>query len=205
VGAGVKLCSQIPIELKDVTVTDSKQQDEGFKVVDRRLFTAEGDLREGAVEQERREEEAAASKAASLSDAQAKAAAKDAAAPGNSLSGAAAAPDAHGGSGLLGADGTADISASSRSFQMLVDFLTRNAAAMMGGMADPQTGQPFVDLEGAREVIDMLDVLREKTKGNLAKADQDLLVEVLGSLKLTFMEISKAAAAAMAKKAGVKK
>ena len=204
-GAGVKLCSQIPIELKDVTVTDSKQQDEGFKVVDRRLFTAEGDLREGAVEQERREEEAAASKAASLSDAQAKAAAKDAAAPGNSLSGAAAAPDAHGGSGLLGADGTADISASSRSFQMLVDFLTRNAAAMMGGMADPQTGQPFVDLEGAREVIDMLDVLREKTKGNLAKADQDLLVEVLGSLKLTFMEISKAAAAAMAKKAGVKK
>lgn len=186
-------------------MTDSKQQDEGFKVVDRRLFTAEGDLREGAVEQERREEEAAASKAASLSDAQAKAAAKDAAAPGNSLSGAAAAPDAHGGSGLLGADGTADISASSRSFQMLVDFLTRNAAAMMGGMADPQTGQPFVDLEGAREVIDMLDVLREKTKGNLAKADQDLLVEVLGSLKLTFMEISKAAAAAMAKKAGVKK
>ncbi|MGH9575037.1 MAG: DUF1844 domain-containing protein, partial [Candidatus Acidiferrales bacterium] len=61
-------------------------------------------------------------------------------------------------------------------------------------------GQPFVDIEGAREMIDMLDVLREKTKGNLAKADSDLLVEVLGSLKLSFMEISKAAADAMAKK-----
>ena len=72
-------------------------------------------------------------------------------------------------------------------------------------MADPQTGQPFVDLEGAREVIDMLDALKEKTRGNLAKVDQDLLTEVLGSLKLTFMEISKAAAAAMAKKAGQKK
>src|SRR5581483_3543504 len=89
---------------------------------------------------------------------------------------------------------------SSRSFQMLVDFLTRNAAAMLGGMADPRTGQAFLDLEGAREIIDMLDVLREKTKGNLAKADEDLLVEVLGSLKLTFMEISKAAAEQLQKK-----
>jgi hypothetical protein len=88
---------------------------------------------------------------------------------------------------------------------MLVDFLTRNAAAMLGGMADPRTGQAFVDLEGAREVIDMLDALREKTRGNLSKADDDLLIEVLGSLKLTFMEISKAATEAMAKKAGQKK
>jgi hypothetical protein len=95
----------------------------------------------------------------------------------------------------------AETTESSRSFQMLVDFLTRNAAAMLGGMADPRTGQPFVDLEGAREVIDMLDALREKTRGNLAKADDDLLIEVLGSLKLTFMEISKAATEAMAKKA----
>jgi hypothetical protein len=47
----------------------------------------------------------------------------------------------------------------------------------------------------------MLDVLREKTRGNLAKADEDLLLEVAGSLKLTYMEISKAAAEAMAKKA----
>ena len=84
---------------------------------------------------------------------------------------------------------------------MLIDLLTRNAAAMMGGMADPRTGQPFLDLEGAREVIDMIDVLREKTRGNLAKADEDLLLEVAGSLKLTFMEVSKAASEAMAKKA----
>jgi hypothetical protein len=189
-------------------MADPKQQDEGFKVVDRRLFTAEGDLREGAVEQERREEEAAAVKAASLSEAQAKAAAKDAAAHSLSGSGAGIALEAPAaGTPIVGGglDGAAETTASSRSFQMLVDFLTRNAAAMMGGMADPQTGQPFVDLEGAREVIDMLDALREKTQGNLAKADSDLLVEVLGSLKLTFMEISKAAAAAMAKKAGIKK
>jgi hypothetical protein len=194
----------IPIKLKDVTMADSKQ-DEGFKVVDRRLFTAEGDLREGAVEQERREEEAAASRAATLSEARAKAAAKDAAAHGDSAPATRPEASGQGGTALVGSDGATDISGPSRSFQMLVDFLTRNAAAMMGGMADPQTGQPFVDLEGAREVIDMLDALREKTRGNLAKADDDLMVEVLGSLKLTFMEVSKAAAAAMSKKAGQKK
>ncbi len=153
------------------------KQDEGFKVVDRRLFTESGDLRADAVEQERREE--AAAKAASA-QAAAKAAAPAAVVP------PAPAP-------------AAETIAPSRSFQMLVDFLTRNAAAMMGGMADPQTGQAYVDLEGAREVIDMIDALREKTHGNLAKTDEDLIMEVAGSLKLTFMEISKAAAQAMAK------
>ncbi len=165
------------------------KQEEGFKVVDRRHFTETGDLREGAVELERRVEEAAAKAASEQAAAKAKAApppaVPDAAAP--------AAPEV-----------PAETVAPSRSFQMLVDFLTRNAAAMMGGMADPQTGQAYVDLEGAREVIDMLDALRDKTRGNLAKVDDDLLMEVLGSLKLTFMEISKAAAEAMAKKAAKK-
>ena len=159
--------------------------EEGFKVVDRRLFTEAGELRSGAIEQERLEEEAAATKASAQAAAAAKAQAVPAA-PGSGLAGqAAVAP--------------AEAIAPSRSFQMLVDFLTRNAAAMMGGMTDPQTGQAYVELDGAREIIDMLDALREKTRGNLAKADEDLLLEVLGSLKLTFMDISKAAAAAMAK------
>lgn len=171
-------------------MADSKQ-DEGFKVVDRRHFTETGDLREGAVEQERREAEAAKSAAA---QAAAKAKASPAA-PAAPASGVAEPP---------AAEPPAETIPSSRSFQMLVDFLTRNAAAMMGGMADPQTGQAYVDLEGAREVIDMLDALREKTRGNLAKADDDLLIEVVGSLKLTFMEISKAATEAMAKKSAKK-
>ena len=165
------------------------KQDEGFKVVDRRLFTEEGELRKDAVEQERRDEEAASARKAS-----APAAAKPAPAPPGS---AVPAPSAD----TASAD-SADSIAPSRSFQMLVDFLTRNAAAMLGGMADPRTGQPFLDLEGAREMIDMLDVLREKTRGNVAKTDEDLLIEVVGSLKLTFMEVSKAAAEAMANKAG---
>ncbi len=171
------------------------KQDEGFKVVDRRLFTEEGELRKDAGEQDRRWEEESAKKAAVASTQKAQTKAETLASP------SAEAPDAT--STDQGA--LEETHPPSRSFQMLVDFLTRNAAAMLGGMADPRTGQAFIDLEGAREIIDMLDVLRDKTHGNLAKADEDLLIEVLGSLKLTFMEISKAAAEQMQKKAGVKK
>jgi len=171
------------------------KHDEGFKVVDRRLFTEEGELRKDAVERERHEEEAAAKKAASAPKPSAKPPAPATPAPS-----ATAAPEAH----SPNEPAAASEPEGSRGFQMLVDFLTRNAAAMLGGMADPRTGQAYVDLEGAREVIDMLDALREKTRGNLAKADEDLLMEVVGSLKLTFMEISKAAAEAMAKKAKAK-
>jgi hypothetical protein len=172
------------------------KQEESFKVIDRRLFTEQGELRKDAVaEEERRNEEAAKKTATS-------AAARKASAVESkivtSASDAVAVPDS-------AEAEPAEQFEPSHNFQMLVDFITRNAAAMLGGMTDPRTGKAFVDLEGAREMIDMLDVLREKTRGNLAKADDDLLLEVIGSLKLSFMEISKAASEAMAKQAGNKK
>jgi hypothetical protein len=189
------------------------ESEETFKVIDRRPFTAEGELRKEAIEEERRETEAAAkrpspkdgpkdaakdgAKAQATAD-HASSIAASAAATGVAGSGAAA------GAALAPETATDDIAeeepASSRHFQMLIDFLARNAAAMLGGMADPRTGQAFLDLEGAREMIDMLDVLREKTRGNLSHEDDTLLLEVIGSLKLSFMEISKAAAAAAAGK-----
>jgi hypothetical protein len=192
-------------------VADPKSE-ETFKVIDRRHFTEQGDLRQEVVEQDRREEEAAAKKAsaappASKTPSKAAASAQGASKPSAPPQGGLIAPPGVEEQSATAAEPveTPEAAESSRAFQMLVDFLTRNAAAMLGGMADPRTGQAFVDLEGAREVIDMLDALREKTRGNLSKADDDLLIEVLGSLKLTFMEISKAATEAMAKKAGQKK
>jgi hypothetical protein len=199
-------------------VADAKHE-ETFKVIDRRLFGEDGELRKDVVEQERRDEEAAEKKAASQAQQKAKTAAaapKPAAPAANAPAPQSGFAQPPGGQGLVGPDGSQELvgteeagdaatggeeHSTSRSFQLLVDFLTRNAAAMLGGMADPRTGQAFVDLEGAREVIDMLDALREKTRGNLSKDDDNLLIEVIGSLKLTFMEISKAAAEQMAKKA----
>ena len=200
-------------------MADSKHE-ETFKVVDRRLFGEDGELRKDVVEQERLNEEAAEKKAAAQAEAKAKVAEASSAgkatpapaanpfaansdvpgAPGNGAGLAAVTPE----DAAAEAQDSGELNPTSRSFQMLIDFLTRNAAAMLGGMADPRTGQAFVDLEGAREVIDMLDALREKTKGNLSKDDDNLLIEVIGSLKLTFMEISKVAAEQMAKKAKAK-
>jgi Domain of unknown function (DUF1844) len=184
-------------------VADPKQE-ETFKVIDRRLFSEDGILRKDVVEEEERREEEAAARAANRAAANAPAqtdANKTAKNP-------AASPSADASASLAPGENQpfdAEQPQGSRSFQMLVDFLVRNAAAMLGGMADPRTGQAYLDLEGAREVIDMLDALREKTRGNLSKADDDLLIEVLGQLKLTFMEMSKVAAEAMAKKAAQKK
>jgi hypothetical protein len=161
-------------------LTDPKH-DETFRVVDRRSFTAEGELRPEAAEEKRREEakpqqpqRGGKSEKASTATPVAQPSPDAPAAPADS---AAPQPD--------------------KNFQLLVDLLARNAAALMGAIPDPGTGQAYMDLEGAREMIDMLDTLREKTRGNLASEEAAMLSEVLGSLKLSFMEISKAAAKAM--------
>jgi Domain of unknown function (DUF1844) len=164
--------------------------EESFKVVDRRLFTEDGQLRKEALEQERREEESSAAvrkRAAPLRGSSAASAQPSGTAPSPS-------PDR----------AVGEAPAPSRSFQMLVDFLARNAAVLLGGYPDPRTGQAILDLEGARELIDMLDVLREKTRGNLAPDDDHLLLDLLGSLKLSYLEMSKAAAQAVQEKAKAK-
>jgi hypothetical protein len=218
--ADVKLACNFQEHLLRIPAVADSKNEETFKVVDRRLFGEDGELRQDVVEQERRNEEAAEKKAAAQAEAKAKAAAASSAgkptpapaanpfaanadaqsAPGNGAGLAPVTPE----DAAAEAQDSGELNPTSRSFQMLIDFLTRNAAAMLGGMADPRTGQAFVDLEGAREVIDMLDALREKTRGNLSKDDDNLLIEVIGSLKLTFMEISKVAAEQMAKKAKAK-
>jgi hypothetical protein len=171
-------------------LTEPKHEDT-FKVVDRRLFSESGELRKDVAEQTEREQNAADAVAAKSRAAQA------AAAPAASKTTESAGADSQmtpSESSTAPAAGANDKPAN-RSFQMLVDFIARNAAMLLGGYTDPRTGQPLLDLDGAREVIDMLDALRETTRGNLGAEDDKLLLDVIGSLKLSFMEISKAAAA----------
>ena len=156
-----------------------EKQDDSFRVVDRRLFNAEGELRPEAVEEQRREQ-AKATKTPEPSQQEKTA--------GASPAPQASKPPAEESKPAIPAD---------KNFQLLIDLLARNAAALMGGIPDPATGQAYLDLEGAHEMIDMLDMLREKTRANLAPEEQSLLSEVLGSLKLSYLEVSKAAAKAM--------
>ncbi len=184
-----------------------EKKDETFRVVDKRLFTPEGVLRQDVADEQDREQD----RSRALEAAKAEAAAKPAAPAGSLVSGAGAQPSVGAEAnpripGPLGAPhapnpeiaggpaGETPGLPPSRGFQMIVDVLARNAELMLGGIPDPRTGQTYMDLEGAREMIDMLDALTEKTRGNLGREDEDLLRDVTGALKLTFMQLSKAAA-----------
>jgi hypothetical protein len=74
-------------------------------------------------------------------------------------------------------------------------MLGSNAAMVLGAYTDPRTGQPVIDPDAARELIDMLDALHEKTKGNLAPEEDNLLLDLSGKLKMTYLEINQALAA----------
>jgi hypothetical protein len=165
------------------------KHDETFKVVDRRLFTPEGEFRKDVAEQQDREHEAASTVSATQAARNAPPA-KDATVPAPN----AAKPDLRG--AAPAAQPAAETLKRSPAFENLVRSLGQNAAMLLGGYADPRTGQPMLDLEGAREMIDMLDALREKTRGNLAPEEDTLVLDILGNLKLAFMEMTKAAAAA---------
>ncbi len=65
-----------------------------------------------------------------------------------------------------------------------------------GGLVDPSgqaAGGPPVDLEQARHLIDMLAMLEQKTAGNLTPEETALLQQLLYSLRLAFVDKSRAA------------
>lgn len=145
------------------------KSDETFRVIDRRLFTEEGELRKEALEEETRE----ATKEAE--------AAQQPPAPAPAAPAAAeAAPK--------------ETPKRSAAFENLIRMIGSNAAMVLGAYADPRTGQPMFDPDAAREFIDMLDALHEKTKGNLAPEEDGVLLDLLGKLKLTYLEVNQALA-----------
>src|SRR6266851_9110515 len=158
---------------EDCTLPDHKKE-EAFRVIDRRPFTAEGELRKEVVEEQEREAK--------------REAAKIPAAPPPPETAKTAAPPP-----------PAETPERVPAFENLVRMLGSNAAMVLGAYADPRTGQPVIDPEAARELIDMLDALHEKTKGNLAPEEDNLLLDLLGKLKMTYLEINQAVAAEAAK------
>jgi hypothetical protein len=158
-------------------LSDHKQE-EAFRVIDRRPFTAEGELRKEVVEEEEREAKREAAQHPPAPPA-------EAAKP--------AAPVA-----------SAETPQRSPSFENLIRMLGSNAAMALGAYADPRTGQPVIEPEAAREFIDMLDALHEKTKGNLAPEEDSLLLDLLGKLKMTYLEVNQAVAAQAAAQAKAK-
>jgi hypothetical protein len=78
-------------------------------------------------------------------------------------------------------------------FDRLVQSIYMTAAIQLGAGGQPGE-QPRVDILGARQSIDMLTVLGEKTKGNLTENEQRLLQNALFELRMSFLEITNAIA-----------
>jgi Domain of unknown function (DUF1844) len=86
------------------------------------------------------------------------------------------------------------------SFDQLVQSVYMTSIMQLGG-ATPEGQQPQVDIIGARQSIDMLSVLAEKTKGNLTPEESRLLESALFELRMAFLEITQALARSAAAKA----
>jgi hypothetical protein len=62
----------------------------------------------------------------------------------------------------------------------------------LGASPNPETGEVRVDLETAREWIDVLELLHVKTKGNLTADEEKLIGSLLNDLRLRFVEANTA-------------
>jgi hypothetical protein len=79
------------------------------------------------------------------------------------------------------------------SFVAFILSLASNAAVHFGDVPDPVTGekrQP--DLDAAAQVIDLIGMLEEKTRGNLAADERQFIEQVLFELRMRFIEAKKA-------------
>ncbi len=86
------------------------------------------------------------------------------------------------------------------SFEQLVQSIYMTSMMQLGA-ATHEGQQPQVDILGARQSIDMLGVLAEKTKGNLTPEENRLLDSALFELRMAFLEITQALARSAAAKA----
>jgi hypothetical protein len=78
-------------------------------------------------------------------------------------------------------------------FEQIVHSIYMTAILQLGGATKPGE-QPRIDLMGARQSIDMLAILAEKTKGNLTPAESQLMDNALFEIRMGFLEVTQALA-----------
>lgn len=73
-------------------------------------------------------------------------------------------------------------------FIQLVLGLQGSAWMLLGKVANPMTGKEEKNLDAAKATIDTIMMLREKTKGNLSKDEEEVLSNVLQQLQLNYVD-----------------
>jgi hypothetical protein len=143
-------------------MADDKKEPSGFKVVDRRSFTTEGSRRDEETSEARKPEPPPQ-----------KAARPEIIEPG------------------MTETGEAEFSEEPSGFETLVSYLSTTTMFQLGLIAGPGGERIPPDMNNAHRTIDLLQVLQEKTKGNLTPNESRLLDDVLYELRMTFVELQK--------------
>ncbi|MFZ0799130.1 MAG: DUF1844 domain-containing protein [Terriglobales bacterium] len=186
-----------------------RKEESEFKVSDRRLFTSDGELRSDSAEEQAPSPVAAATAAATAASATAAPtipeAAPTAAIPTResdvpeppTASEQQAQHDAYKQSSR-DLDARVELSGHSAkelemNFERFMASLYMTAMMQLGLMHE-QGGQPGVDLIGARQTIDTLGMIAEKTKGNLTPKEQGFLQNCLYELRMAYVEVTNALA-----------
>ena len=76
-------------------------------------------------------------------------------------------------------------------FSTFVLSLSHSALMHLGEAPNPETGRVERNLPLARQTIDLIGMLDEKTKGNLSGEEERLIGQILFDLRLRFVELSK--------------
>jgi hypothetical protein len=184
-------------------MAQKRKEESEFKVSDRRLFTSDGELRDGsedttpapvvATATASTAPEAATASIATIPEVAAEQGSDIPAPP--SASDQKAQHDAYKQSSR---DLDAQVEQSGHSAKELEISFERFMASlymtamMQLGLMHEQGGQPGVDLIGARQTIDTLGMLAEKTKGNLTPKEQGFLQNCLYELRMAYVEVTNA-------------
>lgn len=76
------------------------------------------------------------------------------------------------------------------SFAFIISLLYSQGMVYLGLLTDPQTGKKSVNLDQAKFFIDVLQILEDKTKGNLEDQEKEYLNNALYELRMTFVNLT---------------
>ena len=178
-----------------------KKNDSGFTVTDRRLFTSEGDLRSDVPEEVEKKPEAASAapeqtKAPPSAGGDGAVVERDMPTPPTSAEQEAQAAAYRQSSKDL--DQEVELSGhSAKDFEITFERFMASlymTAMLQLGLMRQQNEQPRVDIIGARQSIDTLSLIAEKTKGNLTPIEENFLQNSLYELRMAYVEVTNALA-----------
>ncbi|MCG6917684.1 MAG: DUF1844 domain-containing protein [Deltaproteobacteria bacterium] len=142
-------------------MADEEIEGKGFVIKDRRRFTEEGE----AKKEKQPEEQAEQPESISREEGEDRAKVEE--------------------------EGPQDMPFPEVNFSTFIFSLNTSALLHLGEIPDPATGKQQEDLPMAKQTIDLIAMLQEKTRGNLAPEEDNLLKHILYDLRLRYVQKSK--------------